>query len=323
MPKSSPSVLIIRLDAIGDALALTPLLAAFRANSIPVDLVLRPVNADVFSSRAARRAITSEFDLRSSRPANLAAIEAFGTQLAARQYTHVLVATEDPSGYRLALATGAPVRVGFSNAWGKPVKALWSRQFLTKRIYRSAGLDRRGPHECEVLFRLGSALLGDVSKPTRDLSQLRPLVLESEPPNDERIALQITDKWERLGIGFAQVVDLVRRLAGFGALRLMASAGEHEYAARISHATGEDVEWFAAMAPWKAAIAAAAALVTPDGGALHVAGMVGTPTVAVFPPSGRFSLQAARWSPWAAPHRIVRADAGWPARAVNALAQLL
>src|SRR5215472_4169797 len=30
MPQTSPSVLVIRLDAIGDALALTPLLAALR-----------------------------------------------------------------------------------------------------------------------------------------------------------------------------------------------------------------------------------------------------------------------------------------------------
>ena len=33
MPKGSPSVLIIRLDAIGDALALVPLLAALRRHA--------------------------------------------------------------------------------------------------------------------------------------------------------------------------------------------------------------------------------------------------------------------------------------------------
>ena len=38
--------------------------------------------------------------------------------------------------------------------------------------------------------------------------------------------------------------------------------------------------------------------------------MIGTPVVAVFPPSRDYALQVARWAPWAAPHRIVRAGAG-------------
>ncbi|HKE36665.1 MAG TPA: hypothetical protein VKB39_04495, partial [Candidatus Baltobacteraceae bacterium] len=61
----------------------------------------------------------------------------------------------------------------------------------------------------------------------------------------------------------------------------------------------------------------------PDSGALHVAGFVGTPVVAIFPPERNYRLQVARWAPWAAPHRIVRADADWSARAADALAQLL
>jgi ADP-heptose:LPS heptosyltransferase len=63
--------------------------------------------------------------------------------------------------------------------------------------------------------------------------------------------------------------------------------------------------------------------VTPDCGALHVAGMVGTPVAAVFPPNRQFALQVARWAPWAAPHRIVRAGNEWPSRTADALAQLL
>lgn len=322
MPGSSPSVLIIRLDAIGDALALTPLLAALRKRAIPADVVLRPSNADVFSSRAARRIVTAGFDLRSATPSNRSAIATLGSELAAARYTHALVATEDPAGYRLARASQTPVRVGFSNAWGKPLKTLWMRRFLTETVHRSAGLDARAPHECEVLFRLGAGVLGSDS-PTREPARLRPLVVESEPPADERIAIQITDKWERLGIAFEQVVEAVGRFAAAGRLRLLASGFEDAYADRIERATGLDVERFATTAPWKAAIAAAPVLVAPDSGALHVAGMVGTPVVGVFPPVRDYALQVARWSPWAAAHRIVRADGGWPARAADALAQLV
>lgn len=321
MPEGSPSVLIIRLDAVGDALALTPLLAALRRHAVPTDVVLRPENAGIFSSRAVRNETIARFELRSSAKSNLAAIERLGMELRDRAYTHVLIATEDPGGYRLARAVGTAVRIGFADPWGKPFKALWSRRLLTRSIYRSAGLDRRGPHECEVLFALGSALTGPKG-PTREVGELRPLVLEREPAPDERIAVQITTKYERLGLSIADVIDLVRRLASTGELHLLSARREAFFAQRIAEETGLAVSYFDALEPWKSAIGAAAAIVAPDSGAMHVAGMTGTPVVAIFPPRNDYALQVARWAPWAAPHRIVRGDFGWPARASDALAQL-
>jgi ADP-heptose:LPS heptosyltransferase len=321
MPKGSPSVLIIRLDAIGDALALTPLLAALRDRAIPVDVVLRPANAAAFAPGAVHKVVIADFELRSSARPNLAAIARLGDELRTREYSHVLVATEDPGGYRLAGAVAAPVRIGFADARGKPLKAVWSRRFLTRAIHRSAGLDPRAPHECEVLFRLGASLAGD-ERPTRDLARLRPIVLEREPPPDDRVAVQITDKWRRLGIELREVVELVGRIEAGGASQLLAASSESEYAEGVARATGRPIAYFDALEPWKAAIAAAPAIVTPDSGALHVAGMVGTPVVAVFPASQSYELQVARWAPWAAPHRIVRAGDGWPGRAGDALLQL-
>lgn len=322
MPEVSPSVLIIRLDAIGDALALTPLLAEFRRLAIPVDVVLSRANAGVFTARAAHRAIVADFALRSSDRSNLAAIERFGESLRANGYSHALVATEDSSGYRLAAAVAAERRVGFINAWGKPFKALWARRLLTGGVHRRAGLDPRAPHECEVLFALGGSLVG-AGPPTRELAQLRPLVIDGAPEPDERIAVQITDKWERLGIAFDRVVAMVRRVAASGVPHLLSARTESLYAQHVAEATALPVSYFDAIDPWKNAIAAAPAIVTPDSAALHVAGMVGTPVVGVFPPQRGYALQVARWAPWAAPHRIVRADQGWPARVEDALAQLV
>lgn len=322
MPDVSPSVLIIRLDAIGDALALTPLLAALRRRAIPVDIVLRRGNAGVFSSRAARDIVVAAFDLRSSARENLAEIDRLGTGLKDRRYSHVLVATEDPGGYRLANVVGAPVRIGFTDPWGKPLKALWSRRLLTRAIYRTAGLDPRGPHECEVLFALGESLVGEET-PTSDATQLRPLVIERDSSPRDGIAVQITDKWERLGIPREHVVKLITRLTGYGGLALLSATSERDYARRIASSTGMPIAYFDDLEPWKSAIGSAPALVTPDCGALHVAGMVGTPVVAVFPPQPGYALHVARWAPWAAPHRIVRADPGWQSRASDALAPLL
>ncbi len=321
MPKGSPSVLIIRLDAIGDALALTPMLAALRRRNIPVDIVLSPQNADVFTAGALRRKFVAEFALRDGSRANRNAVATLGARLAGSGYSHVLVATEDPAGYRLARAVGAPVRTGFIDPIGKPFKALWSRAQLTDPAYRSAGMDSRAPHECEVLFALAAPLLGG-EEPTRDVVHLRPLIVEDDALRSDDIVVQITDKWERLGIPFEQVVELVRRLTGTGSLQLVAARREHAYAQRVGDATALPIA-YCDLAPWKTAIASAAALVAPDSGAMHVAGMVGTPVVAVFAPVKKYRLQVARWSPWAAPHRIVRAEDAWPARAADALAQLL
>jgi ADP-heptose:LPS heptosyltransferase len=322
MPKVSPSVLIIRLDAIGDALALTPSIAALRRQAIAVDVVLRSSNANAFAPRAVRDVIVADFKLRDGTRSNVNAIERLGRDLRERRYTHVAIATEDPGGYRLAAAIGAPMQIGFEDPWTKPLKALWSRRIVTTRVYRSARLTGRSPHECETLFKLVEPLVGD-EKPTHDLTQLRPLVLESEPAPDERVAVQITDKWERLGIPIASVVDLVRRLAAGSKLHLLSSRSESAYAQAVERATGIGVNYFDDLPSWKAAIAAAVALVAPDSGAVHVAGMTGTPVVAVFPPMPLYDAWVARWSPWATVHRIVRADEGWPARAADALALLL
>jgi ADP-heptose:LPS heptosyltransferase len=319
---SSPSVLIIRLDGIGDALALTPLLAALRERSIPCDVVLQESNAGIFSPSAVRRTIRSTFELRSGARGNLQRIASLGRELAEERYTHVLVATEDPGGYRLACAIGAAERIGFANGWRKPLKTLWVHRLLTRTVFRPAGLDRRALHECEVLFCLGRTLL-DGAVPSRDAALLRPLVLEGQARAGGRIAVQITEKWLRLGIATDRIAELLGRLHRLGPVHPIASSREAAYAGLVERAAEIEVERFDALEPWKRAIAAAPALVAPDSGASHVAGMIGTPVVAVFPPTRRSALQVARWAPWASPHRIVCASAGWPAQAAEAVAALL
>lgn len=300
MKQPSPRVLIVRLDAIGDALALTPLLQALDERAIAVDLLLSDRNAAAFSTQAARTILT---DAANVHP---------GT------YTHVLVATEDAVGYRVAMTSEAPIRVGFANGWGKPFKTLWVRSLLTHPIYRSAGLDRRAPHECEVLFALGAPLLGD-AQPTRDAALLRPFVVDDDVPRGNDVVFQATDKWTRSGMTFDDVLAAARAA---GATRVVASAREESFAGAFERASGMTVERFADLRPWKSVVASAAVLVAPDSGAVHVAGMTGTPTVAVFPPMRHLRRQLARWAPWAAPYRAIEAAAGWPERIAPAVTAL-
>ena len=183
------------------------------------------------------------------------AIESLGRDLRERQYTHVAIATEDPGGYRLAASVGAPTRSALRIRGAKPLKALWSRRMITTPVYRSARLTAHSPHECETLFKLVEPLIGE-KKPTHDLAQLRPLVLESESAPDGRVAVQITDKWERLGIPIDSVVDLVRRslrAASFVSWRCAANPPTHIGGC----ATGIAVSYFDDLPSWKASIAAA------------------------------------------------------------------
>ncbi len=318
----SSSALIVRLDALGDTLALAPLLLALREAGVPTDLVLSPTARDLFAPDAIRRTFVAPFAQRDESAANRAAIAAFASELQPNRYSHVLVATEDPAGYRLAAALRAPHRIGFQNGWGKPLKTLWVRSLLTQAIYRSAGLDPRAPHECEVLFSLGASLLTSEARPTHDAAALRNLILTRETSPPRGIAVQLTSKWERLGMTVTEVRTFLDRAnARFEAIRLFAPLAEREQISALAEGLG-GIEWFAELQPWIAAIAESEVLVAPDSGAIHVAGMLGTPCVAVFQTRPDFELQQARWRPWAAPCEVVRGTGAWSSAAADALVQL-
>ena len=317
----SSSALIVRLDALGDTLALAPLLLALREAGVPTDLVLSPATRELFAPGALRRTYVAPFAQRDESAANRAAISAFASELQPNRYSHVLVATEDPAGYRLASALRAPQRIGFQNGWGKPLKTLWVRSLLTQAIYRSAGLDPHAPHECEVLFRLGASLLGPARRPTHDAAALRRLILARETAPPRGIAVQLTSKWERLGMTVADVRSMLDRTTErIGEIRLLAPVAER--AEILALTEGRSVEWFEELQPWIAAIAASEVLIAPDSGAIHIAGTLGTPCVAVFRSGADFELQRARWRPWAAPSVTLEGSAEWPQRALSALPSL-
>jgi ADP-heptose:LPS heptosyltransferase len=282
------------------------LIAALRNAGVTVSAALSSANATVFAERALHRRHVAPVSARDL-----------------RGYSHALIATEDAYGYRLAYDARIPARIGFENGWGKPLKTLWIRRLCTTTVHRTAGLDPRAPHECEVLFELGRTLFGDDPEPSRDLAVLRPLVLDDEPRADDRIAVQITQKWQRFGQSDDAIVELVRRLERLGAVRLVGAASESDYIDAIARKLAAPVEQFATVRDWKNAVASARLYVAPDSGGIHVAGMVGTPTVAVFPAIREFASQTARWAPWAAPHRIVRMGDAWPVVAADAAGGLL
>jgi ADP-heptose:LPS heptosyltransferase len=224
-------------------------------------------------------------------------------RLRARRYDHALIATEEISAYRLAYAANIPNRRGFENGWGKPFKTLLVRGLCTSTVHRPASL-RETVHEARAQYRLAQDLNAP-AEPTRDLALLAPLFIRDLPQRETSIALQAGMKWERLGLDDATLSKLIARLRRTQALRVFVPCSETAQARAIADTHDVPVDCFDDLDTWKRAIARSRLLVTPDTGAAHLAGMLGTPTVDCFP-NKDYELQISRWSPWAAPHAAVR-----------------
>jgi len=295
-------ILIIRFDGIGDAVVLAPLIAGLRAAEHRLDILLSEQNRDVFAPGV--------FDATFSVPRNAwktrnvrRDFASLLARLRMRHYDYALIATEEISAYRLARAADIPNRRGFENGWGKPFKTLLVRSLCTSTVHRPASL-REAVHEARVQYRLAEGLVTQV-QPTRDLTLLNPLFISDPPPREAFIALQAGIKWERLGLDNATLSKLLARLGRTETIRVLVHRSETRQAHEIADAHGIAVDCFDDVDPWKRAIARARLLITPDTGAAHLAGMLGTPTVDCFP-SKDYELQIARWAPWAAPNTTVR-----------------
>ena len=300
-------MLIVRLDAIGDALVTVPLVAALRAAGFAVSAVLSKANAEAFSQRALEYVHIGLESL---------------DEVRARKYDVALIPSEEPEAYELARDAGIPKRIGFWHGLrAKPFKSLWIRRQCTRVVYRPAGLDTGGRHECEIVFELGRVLLPNQSAP-REPQTLRPLVIDNDPVPDARVAFQVTDKWTRLGASINDVVAAAARARDRHELRFIASSSERSFADRFAHKVNAKIDFFDSLPPWKEAIAASRALIAPDSGAAHVAGMTGTPVVAVYG-SQEFIPQVNRWRPWAAPAETIWLKPEWAWRVYGALDTLL
>jgi ADP-heptose:LPS heptosyltransferase len=289
-------VLLVRLDGVGDAAVCTPLIAALRAAGHAVGVALTTRNAGLFAPTAVEAEHVLEriaWPAHGSTPDSTALARA---QIAAQHYDVALIASEEPEAY--ALARGIPERIGFTTGWMRPLKNLWVRRETTRAVSRSQRVGS-GPaaHEVEVMFRLGATLVADAS-PSADPDVLRPILRANARPSrdDGAIVVQAGAKWATIGVPDAALRDAIVSLAQ-RRLRVVAAPSERDAA---EAALGVPVETFADLRDWVAALDEAAAVITPDSGAAHVAGMLSVPVVDVFPDE-HFTAQRARWRPWASP----------------------
>jgi ADP-heptose:LPS heptosyltransferase len=292
-------IALVRVDAIGDALVTTPLIAALRENGHDIGVVLSDVNAGIFDERAFAALHVLEripWPRHGSAPASHARTLA---EMRDRRYDVALVASEEPEAYAIAREAGIPQRIGFHNGWQKPVKSLWIATQCTSTIYRPAWASRANEHEVETLYKLGEPFVA-AAPPPRDPAQLARLLLAAVPDRDATVVVQLTPKWRASGVSADALVATLRALASRD-VRAVAAASEKDFATAIATRASVALEIFETLEPWKIAVARAATIVTPDTGSAHLAGMLGTPCVDCFPHED-FVLRVQRWSPWAAPY---------------------
>ncbi|GAC1413714.1 MAG: hypothetical protein NVSMB64_23980 [Candidatus Velthaea sp.] len=279
------------MDGIGDALVCAPLIVALRDAGHTVGIALSDRNAGIFEAAPFSALHVLEripWPQHGSTPASAAQARA---EIAASKYDIAVIVSEEPEAY--ALARDIPKRIGFITGWAKPFKSVWARMQLTTAVLRAARVGSEREHEAEIVFRLGHGLHAEAA-PTRDAHRLRPLFRSCAVPARTHIVMQCGAKWEMVGVPHTDVRAIAERLAQCGARRIISPAD-----AAANGVAG--VEVLASLAEWKAAIYGARAVLTPDTGAAHLAGMLGVPAVDVFPDADA-AAQIARWHPWAAPY---------------------
>jgi ADP-heptose:LPS heptosyltransferase len=298
-------ILLVRLDGLGDALACVPALEGLR-DALPgarFGALCSPRNSTLFSPRLVEPIHVWEG------PRSTAALEA---GLRSAGYTDALVATEEPLGYRLARASGARRRAGFWHRLEKTFKSIWQFGQLTDAVYRPAAWVARPEHEVAALYRLAQALGARLPIPD-DPAYLSRWLDVSTPDAEigrDAFAFQIAAKLGRGGWGpeaIARVAAVTVERAPLRRCVFLAGPGDEGLARAVIERMPPGRAVLARSAgtsSWLASIASAGAVVTPDTGAAHAAGMLGVPVIDLFEPE-RFDQLSRQWRPWAAPSRCL------------------
>jgi ADP-heptose:LPS heptosyltransferase len=297
------------MDGFGDALVLVPLLAALRDAGHEIGALLTSRNSEAFAPGAIACAHIVEripWPRHGLEPRSEARALA---EVRSMHYDVALIASEEPAAFRFAKAAGIAQRTGFINGWEKPLKSVWTRRLLTKTIVRPASAARETVHEVQTLFALGAGLHGE-AQPTRDLARLRPLVVDAPRDGNGAVIVQTSPKFADAGLDVAAFCEIALALANDRRLVLCESPANAAFSLEVRARTGLPLAQ-PAVAGWKRLIDGAAAIVTPDSGAAHVAGMTGTPCVDLFAPAPHVERDMQRWEPWASPSRtlVIAGDA--------------
>jgi ADP-heptose:LPS heptosyltransferase len=304
------SVLVVRRDNIGDLVCTTPLFTALR-RSYPqawIGALVNSYNAAVLDRNPDIDQVVAYTKLKHLDPGQ-SALGALARrmrdlwQLRRRRLDCVVLATPAFIPRMRALARAlAPARiVGFTEQGLRKVNGL---------------------HEVERVFALAAEL--GIEGPIPPLKvvpdpRLRSKALAAFGASEKKlkVALQISTRRPAQQWPAGRFVELARRLDALGAASMLLWSpgpasharhpGDDEKAIEISNQLS-GVKSFVAyragpLPELIGALDACDALVTSDGGAMHLAAALRKPIVAFFG-----DMAPEQWRPWGAPHRVLRAE---------------
>jgi ADP-heptose:LPS heptosyltransferase len=214
---------------------------------------------------------------------------------------------------RLVAATRAPRRIGYT----------YERRYLTRVVARhwltDCLISNADPESCErvphrvVMHEVNQVLaLAQRAGATEIVPDLRVVIDESDraavtdfPPDP--IIVHLGRRWTEHGSTTASLLALFRELRPLGRPLVATYGADAVELADAVRAAGvaDRVAGGLTFGQWAAAFERAAAIVTIDTGATHVASAVKRPTVVLFEHT-YFWLNSQEWSPYRVPNAVLR-----------------
>ncbi len=322
--ESTPKILIIRRDNIGDLVCTTPLVQVLRRRfpAAWLGALVNSYNApvldgnpdldEVFVYTKAKHRGAGE-----SLPGIFWRRLAMMRRLRRMQLDDVIIATTSPQPRVVKLAQWLkPGRIiGFGNVDGLDV---------------ALPLDDAGRHEVEDVFRVAGLYGIDGPPPACRVfapaatcprsgipgTQSEPAPALCVPSGTFTIGIHISARKPSQRWPVERFAAAIKTLAAQGPTRFMLlwspgaednplHPGDDAKARQVIAAVGADAELVArpteTLAELIAALAECDALICADGGAMHLAAGLGLPIACLFGNSG-----AARWRPWGVPYRLLQ-----------------
>jgi len=269
--------LIVQTSFLGDMVLTTPLIAELAGRG-PVDVVATPASAGLLANNPhVRRVIV--YDKRGA-ARGLRGFRRIAREMRAVRADAIYMAQGSMRSAALALASGVPLRVGFTTSAGH---TLYSRRVPYRRdLHHAARLwqlaePTREPSAEQMRPRLypGAAEIAAVDALLGTRHDPRPLVALAPG------SVWATKRWP-------YYADLARVLATDARVVVIGSADDAALAAGIMAAAGAGaVNATGALSLLASAelIGRCAALVTNDSAPQHLASAMGTPTVTIYGPT--------------------------------------
>ena len=294
--------LVVKLRHHGDVLLAAPVLSVLKAKGLEVDALVYDDTAPMLEGHPALSQLHAVG--RKWRSAGLSRLwqeRILYGKLKARRYNLLVHLSEQPRGAWLARTLGARYSVAPRMA---DRGAFWAKSFT--HLYPIAPRRHQVEVNLDALRRIGvqpdPALRKVVFNPGEDAARrIASLVPE------RFVHLHPASRWRFKCWPAEKNAELVERLAAEGLPVVITAAPDPEEIAFVNEILKKtkavNLAGQLSIKELGALSARAALFVGVDSMPMHLAGAMGTPTVALFGPSGEHE-----WGPWRVPHRVVRSD---------------